>query len=200
MWKQANQCTGAWLANSLSIVRIVTLSGTQTNTHTSGRQPTTLQSQVSAVVYCKQRRGLSGFLARRPHRVWIKRCHLTLLIAGKKFKILTWKLTTCVLMSTLCLVFASWLLLCCGQASLTKWKQGALRRSCSPAAENSSLIVSLPRCSSVPVSYIIPKWQAHSVILGDPPNCRSQYDSSKAQMIVCQVWYTTHAPEINWKC
>lgn len=172
MWKQANQCTGAWLAHSLSIVRIVTLSDAQTNTHiwkaannfaVTGECCSLLQTEtrIVRILRSSPAPGMNKKVSLHSPNTW-----------GKNIE-----LNTCVLMSTLSLVFGSWLLLCCGRASLTEWKQGAPRRSCSPAAENSSLIVSLPRCSSLPVSYIIPKWQAHGVILGDPPNCRSQYDS-----------------------
>lgn len=70
-------------------------------------------------------------------------------------------------------LFASWLLRC-GRANLTKWKQQPPLVSRSWAGENSSLIVALLLCSPLPASYIIPKWQTHSVILGDPQNCRSQ--------------------------
>lgn len=96
---------------------------------------------------------------------------------------------------------ASWLLHC-GQANPTKWKQWPPLASRSWAGENSSLIVALLLCSPLPASYIIPKWQTHSVILGDPQNGRSQLDSplKRTLMTVCQVRCTNHPLEISSAC
>ena len=46
---------------------------THTHTHTSGWLPMALQSQVSAGVYCKQRRGLSGYFPRHIQAWWKKK-------------------------------------------------------------------------------------------------------------------------------
>lgn len=173
-----------------------------------------LQSQVSAVVYCKQRKGLSGYF---PHRIkrwrkvlcascvcvstrknsytgriwteiyinkaktvnnWKKMNHSTLHLPALNKEIeVKWECVSSFQLFGWCCFtvrrFASWLLHC-GQANLTKWKQWPPLVSCSWAGENSSLIVALLLCSPLPASYIIPKWQTHSVILGDPQNCRSQ--------------------------